>query len=88
MDMAAVRTQVAASVTDVTERPIQMLVDEHAVEASSMAATALFDVVYATDSDVLRCSSRRTIGVWWTLVQMEPSRNQATGMEKLSCRSF
>ena len=42
MDMAAVRTRVAVSVTDVTEHPIPMLIIDQGAEADSTAATALF----------------------------------------------
>jgi hypothetical protein len=45
VDMAAVRTRVAVSVTTVTEHPIPMLVDEQGAEANTTAATALFKVV-------------------------------------------
>lgn len=43
--MAAVRTRVAVSITDVTEHPMAMLVDGQGAEANTTAATALFKVV-------------------------------------------
>ena len=75
MDMAAVRTRVAVSITDVTEHPIPMLVDDQGAEANSSAATAIFKVVLAPNSSVLRRSSR-TVGVVGTLVQWKPRGNK------------